>query len=197
MREDLTLVADLINPKARVLDLGCGEGELLAHLQEHKAVNGYGLDVDPDNIEICLRKGVNVVEHDLDDGLANFATASFDMVIMTETLQSVRAPDQLLLEMLRIGEQCIVTFPNFAHWRCRVQLGRGKMPISRHLPHNWYDTPNIHLCSFKDFENLCAQLGLTIIERRVVDHAHTEGPLIARWPNLFGTYAFYRLGQQA
>ena len=117
MRPDLSIIADLIKPGARVLDLGCGEGELLAHLQAHKRVNGYGLDVDADNITICVRKGVNVIEQDLDAGLTNFPDDSFDMVVMTETLQSVRQPAQMLNEMLRIGQECIVTFPNFAHWR--------------------------------------------------------------------------------
>jgi methionine biosynthesis protein MetW len=195
VRADLDVIADLINPGARVLDLGCGEGELLAHLQEEKEVNGYGLDVDPDNIRICLDKGVNVIEQDLDQGLDNFADKSFDMVVMTETLQSVKAPDRLLLDMLRIGQECIVTFPNFGHWRCRVQLAFGKMPVAKHLPHRWYDTPNIHLCTFRDFEDLCSQLNLRIISRRVVNHQHAEKSLMSRWPNMLGTFAFYRLGR--
>jgi methionine biosynthesis protein MetW len=185
-----------VNTGARVLDLGCGEGDLLAHLQEHKQVNGYGLDVDADNIRTCLEKGVNVVEQDLDAGLNNFQDDSFDMVVMTETLQSVRTPEPLLREMLRIGEECIITFPNFGHWRCRLQLALlGKMPVAKHLPHAWYNTPNIHLCTFKDFENLCANLGLRIIERRVVDHRSIERPLGSLLPNLLGRVAFYRLGR--
>jgi methionine biosynthesis protein MetW len=196
LRADLAIIADLINPNARVLDLGCGEGELLAHLQQHKQVNGYGLDVDPEHIRVCLEKGVNVVEQDLDAGLANFADDSFDMVVMTETLQSVRAPDMLLREMLRIGEQCIITFPNFGHWRCRLQLAfLGRMPVAKHIPHSWFDTPNIHLCTFRDFENLCAALGFPIIERRVVDHQHVESALGSLLPNLLGPVAFYRLGR--
>ena len=196
LRADLAIIADLINPNARVLDLGCGEGELLAHLQEHKQVNGYGLDVDPEHIRICLEKGVNVVEQDLDAGLANFANDSFDMVVMTETLQSVRAPDMLLREMLRIGEECIITFPNFGHWQCRLQLAfLGRMPVAKHIPHSWFDTPNIHLCTFRDFENLCASLGFPIIERRVVDHQHVESTLGSLLPNLLGPVAFYRLGR--
>jgi len=142
LRADLAVIADLVNPGARVLDLGCGEGDLLAHLQENKQVNGYGLDLDDDNIRICVSKGVNVIEQNLDDGLANFESNSFDMVVMTETLQSVRSPDILLREMLRIGEECVITFPNFGHWRCRLHLALfGRMPVSRHLPHSWFDTP--------------------------------------------------------
>ena len=118
------------------------------------------------------------------------------MVVMTETLQSVKAPDRLLHEMLRIGEQCIVTFPNFAYWRCRAYLTlRGRMPVSKHLPHSWYDTPNIHLCTFLDFEQLCQAEGFNIIERFVVDSEHANRPLINRFPNVFGTFAFYRLGR--
>ena len=198
MRADLKIIADLINPGARVLDLGCGEGDLLAHLQSDKNVNGYGLEIAPDDITTCVNKGVNVIEQDLNTGLDNFADNSFDMVVMTETLQSVKAPDELLREMLRIGEQCIVTFPNFGYWRCRMHLSlKGRMPISNHLPHNWYDTPNIHLCTFRDFEHLCQREGFSIIERFVVDDAHVNRRLMNRFPNFFGFFAFYRLGRPA
>ncbi len=196
MRADLAIIADLVNPGARVLDLGCGEGDLLALLRRDKSVNGYGLEIDPDNITTCVRKGVNVIEQDLDAGLDNFADDSFDMVVMTETLQAVKAPVEMLKDMLRIGHECIVTFPNFGHWRCRTYLAtRGRMPVSEHLPHSWYDTPNIHLCTFLDFERLCQAEGFNIIERFVVDAEHANRPLINRFPNFFGTFAFYRLGR--
>lgn len=196
LRADLAVIADLVNPGARVLDLGCGEGDLLAHLQENKQVNGYGLDLDDNNIRICVSKGVNVIEQNLDDGLANFESNSFDMVVMTETLQSVRSPDILLREMLRIGEECVITFPNFGHWRCRLHLALfGRMPVSRHLPHSWFDTPNIHLCTFRDFEQLCTDLDLRIIQRRVVNHQHIERPWASTLPNLLGGVAFYRVGR--
>jgi methionine biosynthesis protein MetW len=196
MRPDLAIIADLVAPGARVLDLGCGDGELLAHLKRNKGVNGYGLEIDPDKITGCITVGVNVIEQDLDQGLTNFPSNSFDLVVMTDTLQSVRRPDVMLDEMLRIGHQCIVTFPNFAHWQCRLYLTfRGKMPIAEHLPHRWYDTPNIHLCTFADFEFLCRQKGLRVIERFVVDTDYRNRPLINRFPNLFGTTAFYHLGR--
>ncbi len=195
MRADLELIADLVLPNSRLLDLGCGNGELLAHLKENKGVNGYGLDVDPNNIEKCLLKGVNVIEHDLNRGLDNFSNDSFQIVVMTETLQSVKAPDQLLLEMLRIGKECIVSFPNFGNWRCRLQLGRGVMPISKHLPSNWFDTPNIHLCTCTDFEKLCHDLSIKILEKKYVNNEHEHDALIQFAPNLLSAFAFYRLGR--
>ena len=196
MRRDLEIIAALIKPGARVLDLGCGNGELLKCLTTEKGVNGYGIENDPTAISACVAAGVNVIEHDLDDGLARFPDSSFDMVVMTEALQAVSAPSQLLDEMLRIGEECVVTFPNFGHWLCRLQLAtRGRMPVARHLPHNWYDTPNIHLCTFRDFELLVTRKGLPIIERFVVNGDHDVQAHINRFPNLFGTTAFYRLGR--
>jgi len=197
MRADLRIIADLVNPGARVLDLGCGTGDLLAHLQATRNVNGYGLEIDQDKITVCLAKGVNVLEQNLDEGLTNFGSDSFDMVVMTETLQSVREPQTMLREMLRIGRECVVTFPNFGHWRCRMQLTlRGRMPVAAHLPHTWYDTPNIHLCTFNDFENLCRVEGFELIQRFVVDARHSNRFLMNQFPNFFGTYAFYRLGRQ-
>ena len=196
MRRDLEIIAALIKPGARVLDLGCGNGELLKCLTTEKGVNGYGIENDATAISACVAAGVNVIEHDLDDGLGRFPESSFDMVVMTETLQAVSAPSQLLDEMLRIGEECVVTFPNFGHWLCRLQLAtRGRMPVARHLPHNWYDTPNIHLCTFRDFELLVTHKGLPIIERFVVNGDHDFQAHINRFPNLFGTTAFYRLGR--
>lgn len=196
MRRDLAIIADLVAAGARVLDLGCGDGELLANLERDKRINGYGLEIDADMITSCIENGVNVIEQDLDAGLGNFPTDSFDLVVMTDTLQSVRRPDLMLSEMLRIGRECIVTFPNFGHWKCRLYLAaHGRMPVTEHLPNRWYDTPNIHLCTFADFERLCADMRLEVIGRFVVDEAYRNRQLINWFPNLFGSTAFYHLGR--
>ena len=196
MRRDLEIIAALINPGARVLDLGCGSGELLGHLATAKGVNGYGIEKDPGEISACVRAGVNVIEHDLDDGLGRFPDSSFDMVVMTEALQAVAAPSELIDDMLRIGAECVVTFPNFGHWRCRLQLATlGRMPVARHLPHEWYDTPNIHLCTFHDFERLLREKNLPIVERFVVDGDYRIHRRMNALRNLLGTLAFYRIGR--
>jgi methionine biosynthesis protein MetW len=196
VRPALTIIADLVTPESRVLDLGCGDGDLLAHLKRDKGVNGYGLEIDKDMITRCITAGVNVIEQDLDQGLTNFPSDSFDLVVMSDTLQSVKRPDSMIDEMLRIGRECVVTFPNFAHWRCRLQVAaRGQMPVSKHLPHRWYDTPNIHLCTFADFEALCATKRLNVINRVVFTSKYTNHPLVNLLPNLFGATAFYHLGR--
>lgn len=194
MREELRIIAELVAPGARVLDLGCGSGELLAHLQREKGVAGYGLDNGAEEIAACIRDGVNVIEHDLNAGLERFPDGSFDVVVLADTLQAVRAPARLLMEMLRIGAECIVAFRNFGHWTCRLQLAtRGRMPVATHLPHAWFDTPNIHLCALADFEELCADKGVAIAERFVADRAFRHRALVNRFPNLLGRTAFYRL----
>lgn len=200
LREDLRLIADLVPRGARVLDLGCGNGDLLAWLQAHRGVNGYGLEIDHDQITACIARGVNVIERNIDEDLSDYESDSFDLVVMTETLQAVRHPANVLDEMLRIAPEGIVTFPNFGHWRCRLHLAsRGRMPVAKHLPHAWYDTPNIHLCTFADFEDLCAERGLRITRRLVVNGRYRPNGLIKRWSNLFGSIAIYGLtrGQPA
>lgn len=186
-------IADWIRPGSRVLDLGCGDGTLLDMLQQTRQVTGYGIEIDDRNVHACVARGVNVIQSDLDRGLEDFDAGSFDVVVMSRTLQAIRRPDRLIAEMLRVGQQGIVTFPNFAHWRPRLYLSlRGRMPVSRILPHSWYDTPNIHLCTVHDFEALCREQNIRIIEREVTGE-HGQHDLPQRLlPNLLGAVALYR-----
>lgn len=194
MRADLEIIQEWIKPGSRLLDLGCGDGELLRYLSDHRKVTGYGLEIDPDKINACIERGVNVIEQNLDAGLSNFGDNTFDSVLMTQALQAVHYPDQVLEEMLRIGREAILTFPNFAHWRCRLYLGsKGRMPVSEFMPYTWYNTPNIHFCTFKDFEDLCRERSIRILDRLVVDQAHQSTWLSGLWPNLLGEIAIYRV----
>lgn len=194
MRADLEIIKPWFTPKSRVLDLGCGDGELLDDLQQSLNVKGLGLEIDPDNITACIARGVNVIEKNIDEGLASIKDSSFDTVVMTQALQVMHRPDLIVEEMLRIGKEGIVTFPNFAHWRARFYLAmRGKMPVSKFLSYEWYDTPNIHFCTFKDFERLCISRNIRIIERTVVDHTHRERWSNTLWPNMLGEIAIYRI----
>lgn len=194
LRADLQIISGWITRGARVLDLGCGDGALLAQLMAHQAVTGYGLEIDPENVIASVEAGVNVLQLDLDAGLEQFEDASFDFVLMTSALQEVRQPDRLLEEMLRIGRDGIVTFPNFGHWKPRLALGlTGLMPVSRALPNRWYDTPNIHLCTVHDFENLCKARGIDITRRMVVNHAHRSHWGMRLLPNVLGEIALYQL----
>ncbi len=193
LRPELRTIADWIAPGSRVLDLGCGEGTLLAHLRQTRQVDGYGLEIDPAKIVRAIDNGINVIQSDLDVGLAEFADASFDYVVMTQTLQAVHYPDRLLEDMLRVGREGIITFPNFGHWRCRLQLLGGHMPVTASLPHTWYNTPNIHLCTLRDFEELCAEKNFRILERTVADQQHRSSLPMRLWPNLMGEVALYRL----
>ncbi len=194
LRADLQIIEQWIQPGSHVLDLGCGQGELLHYLQSNKDVHGYGLEIDPDNINACIAKGVSVIDKNLDLGLDNFEDRSFDTVVMTQALQAVHYPDRILEDMLRIGREAILTFPNFGHWRCRLYLGlKGRMPVSEFMPYTWYNTPNIHFCTFKDFENLCHERSVKILDRLVVDQTHRSSTLSAMWPNLLGEVAIYRV----
>jgi methionine biosynthesis protein MetW len=192
-RPDLDIITNWIEPNRRVLDLGCGDGTLLSMLREHRNARGYGLEIDVENIIACLRNGINVLQTNLDVGLSDFDRNSFDYVVMASTLQAVHFPHRMLDEMLRIGRQGIVTFPNFGYWRNRWQLlSGGHMPVTRSLPSSWYDTPNIHLCTVKDFETLCREKNIEILERAVVNRRHQSSSAIRLLPNLLGEIALYR-----
>ena len=197
---EFQLIANWIEPNTHVLDLGCGDGQLLQHLITHRQVRGYGMEIDPLKTVQAMNNGLNVIQSNLNsaDLTDYFDPNSFDYVIMTQALQVVSRPDILLKKMLRIGRECIVTFPNFGHWRMRAQLlFKGRMPETDTLPYHWYDTPNIHLCTFKDFEKLCAEHGIEIVARSVVNRHHQTNVLMKAWPNGLGEVALYKIRTQA
>jgi len=195
MRIDLNEIQHWIQQGSRILDLGCGDGTLLKFLIDTKQVQGYGLEIDAAQINTCIDKGLNVIEQNLDRGLGNFADKSFDTVLMTQALQTLHFPHLVLDEMLRVGKECIVTFPNFGHWKARFYLAtRGRMPVSDLLPYEWYDTPNIHFCTFNDFEVLCRERNIKVIHRQVVNEQSGQ-TLKDFMPNLFGETAIYHLSK--
>ena len=194
LRPELEIICEWIKPDTRILDLGCGDGALLIHLKKTRNVSGYGLEIDEENILKCIVNGVQVIQTNLDKGISEFFEEdSFDYVVMTQALQAIQQPENLLVEMMRIGKEGIVTFPNMAYWKSRLQLSLGgHMPKTRTLPNEWYETPNIHLCSINDFEKLCQTLGIKIIQRTAVDYAHRHSLGIRLLPNLLGEIALYR-----
>ena len=188
-RFDFDVIAAWIEPGERVLDLGCGDGSLLRLLHENKQVHGYGVDIAPANVLACVANDVNVIQTDLEQGLADFEDNFFDHVVMSLSLQTVRQTVPLLHEMLRVGHEAIVSFPNFGHWHNRDAIAAGRMPVSEALPYQWYDSPNVRFFTIADFEALCAQSGITIRERRAFDG---DQP-VTDDPNRNATLAFFRL----
>ena len=188
LRADLQLIADWITPGSSVLDLGCGDGALLAHLRDSRSCRGYGVDIDDGHVLECIRASVNVIQADLESGLRMFSDGMFDVVVLSQTLQAMHNAEGLLREMARVGREGVVSFPNFGHWRHAVSLLAGRMPVTRQIPYQWYDTPNIHLCTLKDFEILASKVGLTITARSVL----AEGKPVNVLPGLRSTLAVYR-----
>ena len=190
-RKDFEAISNWIQPASSVLDLGCGDGSLLVNLQETRNITGYGIENDDAGILQCVSNGVNVIQSNLESGLKEIDDGAFDYVILSQTLQAMKRTEAVIDEMLRVGREAIVTFPNFGYWKHRWQILAGRMPVSDNLPYQWYDTPNVHMCTVADFDAFCARKKLRVLGRLVMNHDR-EQPIL---PNLLGTLALYRLAK--
>jgi methionine biosynthesis protein MetW len=191
-RADYAAIAGWVEPNARVLDLGCGDGTLLRFLGKQRNATGYGIEIDDAGVLASVANGTDVIQSDLERGLAGFDDGAFDVVILSQTLQAMRRVEDIVAEMLRVGREAIVTFPNFGHWSHRLQIARGRMPVSKSLPYQWYDTPNIHLCTVADFDAFLAARHYRVLDRVVL----AGGRPVAFMPNLAGELAIYRFRKQ-
>jgi methionine biosynthesis protein MetW len=187
-RRDLETIAELVPAGSRVLDLSCGSGELLAHLRQHKDCSGYGIEIDDANVHACVQRGVDVIQLNLEEGLALFDDNSFDVVMQLDTLQHLRNTERMLKETARVGRIGIISFPNFAHWPNRLRVMGGRMPVTKTLPYQWYDTPNIRVGTFADFEVLAGKCGLQLTDAFGLH----QGRVVRRWPNLLASVAVFR-----
>ncbi len=191
-RADFDVIAGWVQPGERVLDLGCGDGSLLGRLIGERGARGYGVELEDAAVLAAVTKGINVIQGNIEQGLAGFDDGTFDHVVLSRTLQTVRHTENLLREMLRVGREAVVSFPNFAYWKNRMAVMSGRMPVSEDLPYEWFDTPNLRFFTILDFEALCEKMGLAIRERQVLDDA---GQLVAEEQNFLGSLAVYRLGR--
>ena len=189
MRADFAAIANWVAPQSQVLDLGCGDGSFLAFLQTQKPVHAYGVEIDDQRVLACVQKGLNVIQQDLEGGLALFEDKSFDTVVLSQTVQTIHQTEKILSEIVRVGKECVISFPNFGHWSHRLAVAMGHMPVSKSLPYAWFDTPNVRVLTIADFEGLAHQLGFDILDR-VVLH---EGRPITWAANLLGSLAIYRI----
>ena len=187
-RKDMERIAALVPPGSRVLDLGCGKGELLAYLQAQRRCTGYGIEILDENVLACTQRCVNVIQLNLEEGLAIFADQSFDVVLQLDTLQHLRNTEKMLRETARVGRLGIVSFPNFAHWPNRLSVMSGRMPVTKVLPYQWYDTPNIRVGTYADFEVLAGKGGLRILDSFGIQ----GGEVVRRWPNLRASEAVFK-----
>ena len=191
LRDDLQLIYDWVPEGSRVLDLGCGDGELLSALVAHKQCSGYGVEIDTDSVIAAIGRGVNVIQADLEQGLLAFGDHRFDVIVLSQTIQAMQNTETILQDLTRVAGQAIVSFPNFGYWRNRLQIALlGHMPVSERMPYQWYNTPNIHWCTLQDFDRLCAKNNIRVLERAVM----TGSKRVDTLPNLLGSLAFYRVG---
>ena len=187
-RRDMELIAELVPPGSRVLDLGCGSGELLAHLRDRRGCSGYGVEIADANVLACVQRGVNAIQLNLEEGLAIFEDQSFDVVLQLDTMQHLRNTERMLRETARVGRVGSVSFPNFAHWPNRLHVLAGRMPVTRGLPYQWYDPPNIRVGTYADFEVLARAGGLRILDAFGIE----GGEAVRRWPNLRASVAVFK-----
>jgi methionine biosynthesis protein MetW len=195
-RVDLDVIAGLIKPGAKVLDVGCGDGELLERLQESKGIDGRGMELSQRGVNQCVARGLSVIQGDADRDLVFYPDKGFDYVVLSQTLQATHNPKKVLTELLRIGDRAVVSFPNFGHWRVRLALLlKGKMPVTKELPYSWYDTPNIHFCTIRDFVNLCDEVGAKVESATALDvNGQRIGFSMPWWFwNFFGQQAVFLL----
>jgi methionine biosynthesis protein MetW len=189
IRADFSAIAKWIKPQSTLLDLGCGDGEFLEYIRAQKNVQTYGVEISDFSVLACVEKGLDVIQQDLEAGLALFENQSFDMVVLSQTLQTIHETESILKEIVRVGKECVISFPNFAHWSHRIDILLGRMPVSKSLPYDWYNTPNVRVLTIADFEALASQIGIKIIDR-VVLH---EGKELSWGVNLIGSLAIYRV----
>jgi len=193
LRPDLAFIAHWVPENAHVLDVGCGDGAMLRYLQGDKHCTGYGIEISDDSLLASTRRGINVIQHDMEKGLAIFNDNAFDTVLCLSSLQMMQHVESLLRDIVRVGSEAIVSFPNFAYWPHRVALAKGRMPVSKSLPYQWYDTPNVRCATIYDFEELAAECGLEVLERVAL----ADGKPVSFLPNLRGSLAVFRLRKKA
>ena len=200
LRGDLQIVADMVQPGRRLLDVGCGDGALLDYLIHEMGVDGRGVELSTEGVNACVSHGLSVIQGDADTDLDDYPDGAFDYVVLSQTLQATRAPRDVLGNMLRIGRRAIVSFPNFGHWRVRVSLMfGGRMPVTNALPHNWFDSPNIHSCTIEDFIQLCAEMGIVIERSVALNHRGARRRIRSNvaFANLAGEQAVFLLTREA
>ena len=191
LRDDLRLIYDWIPQGSRVLDLGCGRGELLSALVRDKQCSGCGVEIDTEGVLASIAAGISVIQADLEQGLQDFDSDSFDIIVLSQTIQSMQNTETILRDLTRVAREAVVSFPNFGYWRNRLQIALGgHMPVSERMPYQWYNTPNIHWCTLQDFDQLCAKNQIRVLERTVM----TGNQRVEILPNLLGSLAFYRVG---